>query len=69
MKRAVFACLAVTVWLASCNALLDNQLDASLMVPLRKVPGRTEKLRGIDTLIELRRDPVWAITPFRLDVK
>ena len=51
------------------ESLLDNQLDASLMAPLRKVPGLTEKLRGIDTLIELRRDPVWAITPFRLEVK
>ena len=50
------------------ESLLENQLDASLAATQRKA-GLTEKLRGVDTLIELRRDPVWAIAPFRLEVK
>ena len=51
------------------ESLLEGQLDASLTTSLRKVPGLAEKLRGVDTLIELRRDPVWAIAPFRVEVK
>jgi protease-4 len=55
--------------LPKSRGLMESLLDASLTTSLRKVPGLTEKLRGVDTLIELRRDPVWAIAPFRVEVK
>src|SRR5262249_26821992 len=52
--------------------LLGSQGDASLAVLLpaiKKVPELTRKLRGVDALLQLRREPVWAVLPFRLEVK
>jgi protease-4 len=36
---------------------------------IRKVPGLAEKLRGVDVMLGLRNEPVWAVLPFRLEVK
>lgn len=41
-------------------------LDAKL---LKAAPELATKLRGVDALLGLRNEPVWAILPFRLDVK
>jgi protease-4 len=36
---------------------------------LRQVPGLVEALKGVDALIGLGKEPVWAIAPFRLEIK
>ncbi|MFO0842187.1 MAG: hypothetical protein U0797_07260 [Gemmataceae bacterium] len=33
------------------------------------VPELAAKLKGVDTLLGLRNEPVWVILPFRLEVK
>jgi protease-4 len=52
--------------------LFGSQGDASLSLLLpaiKKVPELHGKLRGVDALLHLRREPVWAVLPFRLEVK
>ncbi len=53
------------------SLLGDMGGDASLALPrgLKLSPELTGKLRGIDGLLELRREPVWAVLPFQLEVK
>jgi protease-4 len=56
----------------SLESLLDSVLGArtpGLKVDLGGVPLLRDKLRGVDALIELRREPVWLVLPFHLDVK
>jgi protease-4 len=52
--------------------LLGSRSDAALSVvlpALKKSPELLGKLRGVDGLLHLRREPVWAVLPFRLEVK
>jgi len=53
------------------EALLGSGLGASvnLGATIRQVPGLAEQLRGVDVLLGLQREPVWAIGPFRLELK
>jgi protease-4 len=54
------------------EALLGNVLGAGangLKLDLKQVPHLADKLRGVDTLFGLRREPVWMVLPFRLEVK
>jgi protease-4 len=44
-------------------------LDAGALGALRAVPGLAEKLRPVVGLLELRRDPVWAVLPYHVEVK
>lgn len=56
----------------SLEALLGSAVGAQMGVDvqlLRKVPDLREKLKGVDLLIGLQKEPVWAILPFRLEVK
>jgi protease-4 len=54
------------------ESLFGDRSDASLSVLLpaiKKVPGLADKLRGVDSLLHLRHEPVWAVLPFRVEVK
>src|SRR5205807_1969284 len=42
---------------------------SGLKLDLKQVPGLAEQLRGVDTLLEMRRERVWLILPYRLEVK
>jgi protease-4 len=56
----------------SLESLLGSAFGAQMSADLqmvRKVPGLAEKLRGVDALIGLGKEPVWAILPFRIDVR
>lgn len=55
------------------EALLGSALGAEApalrLDLLDKVPGLKEKLRGVDALLGLRREAVWLIAPYRVEVK
>ncbi len=54
------------------EALLGSAMGArtsGLKLDLKQVPGLAEQLRGVDTLLEMRRERVWLILPYRLEVK
>ncbi len=58
------------------ETLLERSADARLagteaqaLAALRGVPGLTQKLRPVIGLLELRRDPVWAVMPYRIEVE
>jgi protease-4 len=53
------------------DALLDSGLGVELKAGglLRESPELARKLRGIDGLLHLRGEPVWAVTPYRIDVR
>jgi protease-4 len=54
------------------DALFGSQLDVSAKVlqpALKKMPELAGKLQGVDGLLQLRREPVWAVLPFRIEVK
>jgi protease-4 len=56
----------------SLEDLLGSVLGAQMgldVQALRKVPGLLEALKGVDALIGLGKEPVWAIAPFRLEIK
>jgi protease-4 len=44
------------------------EMTAELQM-LEKVPELAAKFRGVDALLGLRKEPVWAILPYRLDVR
>jgi protease-4 len=57
---------------SSLESMLDSVLGAkapALKLDLLQMPALRDKLRGVDALIELRREPVWLVLPFHLDVK
>ena len=52
--------------------MLGSMLGAhtgGLKLDLKQVPHLGDKLAGVDALIGLRKEPVWMVLPFRLDVK
>ncbi len=54
------------------EALLGSALGAGtdgLKIDLKQVPQLARQLRGVDTLYALRKEPVWLVLPFRLEVK
>ena len=40
-----------------------------LKLDLRQIPALGEKLRGVDALLSLKNEPVWAVVPYRVEVK
>lgn len=56
----------------SLESLLGSAFGAQLtpeLQLLRKLPEVAEKLRGVDALLGLRHDRVWALMPYRIDLK
>lgn len=55
------------------DTLLDSKSDARLgavqLKALDVVPGLKEKLRPVEGLLQLRGEPVWAVMPYRVEVK
>jgi protease-4 len=55
------------------DTLLESREDAALRLPsatlLRDVPELSGKLRGLDALLRLKGEPVWAVLPCRIDVR
>jgi len=58
---------------SSLDALLGSALGAQAPAVridlIDKVPGLKEKLRGADALLGLRKEAVWLIAPYRVEVK
>jgi hypothetical protein len=52
----------------SLDALLGG-LTMSALAEVSKTPGLRERVHGIGGLLLLEKDPVWAITPYRITVK
>ena len=44
-------------------------VQSGIKLDISKVPGLAEKLRGVDAMLELRKEPVWLIVPYRLEVR
>ena len=58
----------------SLDSLLDQVFGLKATGLESQVVGKLpvevlDKLRGVDVLLELRREPVWALLPFRLEVR
>jgi protease-4 len=52
------------------SLLGDHDVSLKALLPATKLaPELMGKLRGLDGMLQLRREPVWAIVPFRIDVK
>lgn len=54
------------------DSLLSSAFGTELAVDpklLKAFPELAQKLRGVDALLSLRHEPVWAIVPFRLEIK
>jgi protease-4 len=57
------------------DSLLDSRsdsrvgLDLSKVPLLRELPELTQKLRSVEAMLRLRREPVMALLPFHLEVK
>jgi len=58
---------------SSLDALLGSALGAQAPAVridlIDKVPGLKEKLRGADALLGLRKEAVWLIAPYRIEIK
>jgi protease-4 len=55
--------------LASLLGSAFGEQTEGLKIDLKLVPELREKLRGADALYALRKEPVWMVLPFRLEVK
>jgi protease IV len=52
------------------SLLGDRDVSLSGLLPAgRLAPEMLGKLRGVDAMLQLKREPVWAILPFRIEVK
>jgi protease-4 len=57
------------------DSLLDSNADSRLQVDLSKLPvlrdlpELTRKLRSVEGILQLRREPVWLMMPFHLELK
>jgi protease-4 len=51
------------------DMLLEGKLDSHAVLSMSLPPELLSKLRGLDALLHLRREMVWAVMPYRVEVR
>jgi protease-4 len=51
------------------DMLLEGKLDSRAALSMSLPPELTNKLHGLDALLQLRGEMVWAMMPYRIDVR